>query len=81
MINEENPNLVVFTGDLVNNYYSEAIPYVNTLKKIKAKDGKFSILGNHDYCDYVGWNRSSEKWKENFKNLINLEKKSGFDVL
>ena len=81
MINEENPNLVVFTGDLVNNYYSEAIPYVNTLKKIKAKDGKFSILGNHDYCDYVGWNRSSEQWKENFKNLINLEKKSGFDVL
>lgn len=81
MINEENPNLVVFTGDLVNNFYSEAIPYISTLKKIKAKDGKFAVLGNHDYCDYVGWDRSSKKWKDNFNNLIELEKKSGFDLL
>ena len=49
MINEENPDLVVFTGDLINNYYFEALPFIDTLKKIKAKDGKFSILGNHDY--------------------------------
>ena len=81
LINEEKPNLVVFTGDLVNNYYSEAIPYVNTLKKIKAKDGKFAVLGNHDYCDYVGWDRASQEWKENFNNLIDLEKKCGFDLL
>tara|TARA_B100000900_G_scaffold152102_1_gene129182 strand:- start:7860 stop:9092 length:1233 start_codon:yes stop_codon:yes gene_type:complete len=81
LINEEKPNLVVFTGDLVNNYYSEAVPYVNTLKKIKAKDGKFAVLGNHDYCDYVGWDRASQKWKDNFNNLIDLEKKCGFDLL
>ena len=81
MINDEKPNIVVFTGDLVNNYYHEAIPYVNTLKKIEAKDGKFSILGNHDYCDYVMLKRSSKKWKENFKQLLALEKEVGFDLL
>ena len=65
----------------MNNYYHEAIPYLKTLKKIKAKDGKFSVLGNHDYCDYVGLERDSKEWKENFVNLLNLEKEAGFDVL
>ena len=70
MINEENPDLVVFTGDLINNYYFEALPFIDTLKKIKAKDGKFSILGNHDYGDYTGLKRSSQEWKDNFSKLV-----------
>ena len=81
MINDEQPDIVVFTGDLVNNYYYEALPYIDTLKKIKAKDGKYSILGNHDYCDYVGWKRDSKEWKNNFKELIKLEQEAGFDLL
>ncbi len=81
MINEEDPDMVVFTGDLVNNYYHEAIPYIQTLKRIKAKDGKFSILGNHDYCDYVMLKRESKQWKRNFKDLLQLEKEAGFDLL
>ena len=81
MINEENPDLVVFTGDLVNNYYHEALPYVETLKKIKAKDGKYSVLGNHDYCDYVMLKRSSKEWKDNFNNLLKLQKEMGFELL
>ena len=81
MINDENPDLVVFTGDLVNNYHYEAIPYIDTLKNIKARDGKFSILGNHDYCDYVMMKRSSQEWKDNFSKLLDLEKKAGFDLL
>ena len=81
MINDENPDLVVFTGDLVNNYYHEAIPYIDTLNRIEAKDGKFSILGNHDYCDYVMLKRDSIEWKKNFKNLLDLEKEAGFDLL
>ena len=81
MINEENPDIVVFTGDLVNNYYYEALPYVNTLKKIKARIGKFSILGNHDYCDYTNLKRSSIEWKKNFNNLLKLQKDAGFDLL
>ena len=81
IINSENADLVVFTGDLVNNYYYEAKPYVDTLKKIKSKYGKFSVLGNHDYCDYVRLKRDSQEWKNNFMNLLNLQKKAGFDVL
>lgn len=81
IINKEEANLVVFTGDLVNNYYHEAIPYVNILKKIKAKDGKYSVLGNHDYCDYVMLKRESKEWKKNFNSLLKLEKEAGFDVL
>ena len=67
IVNDQNPDLIVFTGDLVNNYYSEVLPYVDVLKKLKAKDGKYSVLGNHDYCDYVGWKRSSIMWKETLK--------------
>jgi len=81
MINAENADLVVFTGDLVNNYHEEAIPYIDSLKKIKSKDGKISILGNHDYCDYVMLKRDSQEWKTNFKKLLELEKESGFDLL
>ncbi len=80
-INKENADLLVFTGDLVNNYYHEANPYINTLKKLKSKDGKFSVLGNHDYCDYVGWKRKSYKWKNNFNNFIKLQKEIGFKLL
>ncbi len=81
MINIENPDLVVFTGDMVNNYYYEAIPYIDALKRIKSRDGKFSILGNHDYCDYTNLKRNTNEWKNNFRKLIDLEKKAGFDVL
>jgi len=81
MINDEDPDLVVFTGDLVNNFYEEAIPYVDCLKRIKAKDGKFSVLGNHDYGDYAIRNRNSQEWKNNFNNLLNLEKEVGFHLL
>jgi len=81
MINAENADLVVFTGDLVNNYYDEAIPYIDALKRIKSKDGKLSILGNHDYCDYVGLRRDSQEWKANFRKLLELEKEVGFDLL
>jgi len=81
LINNENPDLVVFTGDLVNNFHNEALPYVNTLKKIKSKYGNYSVLGNHDYCDYVGWKRSADKWKDNFNNMLELHKNMGFNLL
>ena len=81
LINSENADLVVFTGDLVNNYYHEAEPYIKSLKRIKSKDGKLSILGNHDYGDYTGMKRDSVEWKTNFEELIKLEKQVGFDLL
>ena len=81
MVNDQNPDLIVFTGDLVNNYYNEVLPYVDVLKKLKAKDGKYSVLGNHDYCDYVGWKRSSVEWKKNFENMKKIQSEIGFDLL
>ena len=81
LINSEDADLVVFTGDLVNNYYYEAELYIESLKRIRSKDGKLSILGNHDYGDYTGMKRDSLEWKTNFNELIKLEKEVGFDLL
>tara|TARA_B100001758_G_C18394230_1_gene604877 strand:+ start:1362 stop:2180 length:819 start_codon:yes stop_codon:yes gene_type:complete len=81
MINNEDADLLVFTGDLVNNYSHEVIPYVDTLSKLVAKDGKKSILGNHDYGDYVTYNRKATEWNRNFERLKALQAKIGFDLL
>lgn len=51
-INSYNPNMIVHTGDLVSVETSELTPFINTLSKLKAKDGVFAIMGNHDYGDY-----------------------------
>jgi len=53
LINQQNSDVVFFTGDLVNNRASEMYPWIEHFKGIKAKYGKFSILGNHDYGDYI----------------------------
>ncbi len=85
LVNRENADLVFFTGDLVNNFYWEAEPYVNTLKKIKSKHGIYSILGNHDYSDYTGINKSTiegkKQWDEHFNNMVNVHKEIGFNLL
>ncbi|MEN0053674.1 MAG: metallophosphoesterase [Mucilaginibacter sp.] len=54
-------DLFVFTGDLVNNVATEIEPYIDRFKQIKAPYGQFSILGNHDYGDYIQWNSEQEK--------------------
>lgn len=55
LINAQKSDLFVFTGDLVNNVASEIKPYIGHFSQIKAKFGQFSVLGNHDYGDYVKW--------------------------
>jgi predicted MPP superfamily phosphohydrolase len=54
-------DLFVFTGDLVNNAAWEIEPYLDRFGSIKAPYGQFSILGNHDYGDYITWNSAAEK--------------------
>lgn len=76
----EKPDLIFFTGDLVNNRASEAENFISEFSAIKAPDGVFSILGNHDYGDYVHW-ESKEAKAKNFENLVNLHKKFGWDLL
>jgi hypothetical protein len=55
LINEQKPDVVFFTGDLVNYNHKEALIYIDVLKKIEAIQGVFSIFGNHDYGDYTKW--------------------------
>ena len=80
IINKLDPDLILFTGDLVNNYSSEALPYVSVLSKLKSKDGKYSILGNHDYGDYAFWKDSIEK-ENNLKLIYEVHRRMGFTLL
>lgn len=80
LINEQNADLVLFTGDMVNNYADEFKPFINLFKSINAKDGKFSVLGNHDYGGYVSW-KSLEEKEQNVPQLIQFQKEAGFKML
>ncbi|MCJ7935476.1 MAG: metallophosphoesterase [Chryseobacterium sp.] len=80
LINEQNPDLVLFTGDMVNNVADEFKPFIPLFSKIKAKDGKFAVLGNHDYGDYITW-ASPDAKKKNLDTLIDYERQAGFDML
>lgn len=61
LINEQNPDIVVFSGDLVNNFADETLGWENTFNKIKSKYGKFGVMGNHDYGDYSDWKTPEDK--------------------
>lgn len=80
MINELEPDLILFTGDLVNNFASELEGWNNTFDKLKATKGKYSVLGNHDYGDYSNW-KSPEEKKENFVAIKDFHAKIGFKLL
>ena len=80
MIKKENADLFVFTGDLVNNKAEEIKPWISYFSQIKAPYGQFSILGNHDYGDYVQWNNDQDK-RNNLQQLKSYHKELGFNLL
>lgn len=80
MINEQQADLVFFTGDLVNNEAREMEPYLDVFDKIKAKHGVYSVLGNHDYGDYVRW-ESREAKVQNMEKLYATHKQLGWQLL
>ena len=80
LINQQESDVILFTGDMVNNKAEELVPYKNVFNKLKAKDGMFSVLGNHDYGDYVKWD-SDEAKSQNMEDLKALQNQIGFDVL
>jgi len=80
LINQQESDVILFTGDIVNNKADEMIPWIEMFKKLKAKEGKYSILGNHDYGDYVDWESSEAKVK-NLDKLKDIHKELGFDLL
>lgn len=81
LINEQSYDLLVFTGDFVNTLASEADPWTTLISQIKTpKYGKFAILGNHDYGEYVVWPNEDAKAK-NFEGIKRNIEKSGFTLL
>ncbi|MEM5566656.1 metallophosphoesterase [Psychroserpens sp. AS72] len=80
LINEQKSDVIFFTGDLVNNKASEMVPWTNLFSKLSAKDGVYSVLGNHDYGDYVDWPSEDAK-TQNLADLIQIQKTMGYDVL
>jgi len=80
MLLKEKPDLVFFTGDLVNNVATELNEYIDVFNKVKAPLGVFSVLGNHDYGDYVQWDSPQAKQK-NLADLKHGHKVLGWDLL
>ena len=80
LVNDQQSDVILFTGDLVNNLASEMLPWKDTFSRLKAKDGIFSILGNHDYGDYVRWDSEEDK-KQNLSDLSEIQRDIGFDLL
>jgi len=77
---EENPDLILFTGDLVNDRATEIVPYMEVFKALKAPMGVYSVLGNHDYGDYVSW-PSEEAKKKNLEQLKQHQADMGWRLL
>lgn len=80
MLLKEKPDMIFFTGDLVNNVADEMKDYVSIFGKLKAPHGVYSTLGNHDYGDYVGWSSPEAKAK-NLQTLIETHRAMGWDIL
>ena len=80
LVNQQKSDLVLFTGDLVNNRADEIKPWIKIFNKIKAEFGVFSILGNHDYGDYMRWESPVAK-RKNMEHLYDAHNEMGWDLL
>lgn len=78
--NSQNADLALFTGDLVNSRSDELIEFMNIFSELKAKDGVYSVLGNHDYGTYVKWNSEADRIT-NIDSLISRENRMGWKML
>lgn len=80
LILAQKPDVILFTGDLVNDLYTEVLEFTEVLNKIKAPMGVYSVLGNHDYGDYYRWNSNEEK-KANLDRLKKYHGELGWNIL
>lgn len=80
LVNQQQSDLILFTGDLVNNVADEMTRWKDTFATLRAKDGVYSVLGNHDYGDYVQWNTREDK-ANNLQSLKQIQKEMGWDLL
>ena len=81
LINQQETDMILFTGDIVNTHAREMHPWIDTFKRIKnAEFGKYSVLGNHDYGEYVTWPTKKQK-DENFQAIKDLYGEIDFKLL
>lgn len=81
LINEQETDLLLFTGDIVNTKATEMDPWIDTFNRLREpRFGKFSILGNHDYGEYVSWASEEEK-EANFNAIKQIHSKINFQLL
>ncbi|WP_158839313.1 metallophosphoesterase [Polaribacter sp. L3A8] len=80
LINQQKSDIMLFTGDIVNNKADEMDNWMDVFDKLEAKEGKYSILGNHDYGDYMDWGNPQDKI-DNFQKVKDIHQKIGFDLL
>lgn len=81
LVNQQEADMILFTGDIVNTFAKEMHPWIDTFKQIKNYEfGKYSVLGNHDYGEYVDWNSATAKEK-NFQDIKNLYGEIDFKLL
>lgn len=80
LINDRNPDLIVFTGDMINNFAEEMIGFDSIFNALQAQDGKFAVLGNHDYGDYSNWPDTISK-VQNLKKIKDGFRKFAFQLL
>ena len=79
-INAQNANITVFTGDIVNRQSNEMTVYTECLKKLCSPDGVFSVLGNHDYGDYMHWESEGMK-KLDVESLVSMQQRMNWTIL
>jgi predicted MPP superfamily phosphohydrolase len=80
LVNEQKSDVILFTGDMVNNTAAEMTPWMDVFGKLKAPMGKYSVLGNHDYGDYVAW-PSAEQKRANLAQLVQVHRDLGFQLM
>lgn len=80
LCNRQNADLALFTGDLVNSRSDELLEFTEIFSELKAKDGVYSVLGNHDYGTYVKWNSEADRIA-NIDSLIARENRMGWRML
>ena len=79
-VNALQPDVVVFTGDIVNRHSAELKPFVDVLGRLKARYGVFSVLGNHDYGDYMDWPNEQAK-RQDVRALVDMQRSMGWQML
>lgn len=80
LINEQKPDIIVFSGDMVNNFSEELVGYDTIFNRLHATYGKYAVLGNHDYGDYTQW-ESHKARERNLQQTIQGIRGLGFDLL